>query len=112
MEGFVEVGSTKRAYGSLLLLSTEFYLGFLVWGEELEGDGGRVHSHRLQFSRGVWGHAPFEILSLLRVVLSSSVKLILATYMLGNSWISQLVTCHSGFPLRHRDLCIYLICLS
>ena len=38
---------------------TGFYLGFLVWGGKMlkvTVDGGC--SHRSQFSRGVWRHAP------------------------------------------------------
>ena len=53
----------------MLLYLAGFYLGFLVWGEVIVDGGCR---HRLQFSRGVWGDAPPEMLSLLRVVLRHS----------------------------------------
>ena len=56
---------TLRAYIYLMkyIRLSGFYLGFLVWGG---GGGGKMLkvivdggcSHRPQFSRGVWGHAP------------------------------------------------------
>ena len=52
----------SRTSLSINLASPGFYLGCLVWGGGGGGGGKMIVdggcSHRPQFSRGVWGHAP------------------------------------------------------